>query len=78
MADQLKFEFAAPRRATVSVTVAARLANVSQECMRKWADTGRVRAYKLFGRWRVDRAALIEKLDEAERSMNSVLDFGGE
>lgn len=70
MTDQLKFEFV-HRRQTVPVSVAARLAGVSSECIRKWCETGTIAAYKLVGRWRIDRGALIQFLDDAEAQMTS-------
>lgn len=67
---QLRFEFI-QRRQTIAVSVAARLAEVSPECIRKWCEAGTIKAYKLVGRWRIDRGALIDFLSQAEAQMDA-------
>jgi hypothetical protein len=53
---QLKLTFVALDE-TIDVFTAARMARVSPESMRRWCDQGIVVAYKLVGRWRIDREA---------------------
>lgn len=54
--QQLKLPLV-PMAETIDVWTAARLAEVSQESIRRWCDEGRITAYKLVGRWRIDREA---------------------
>lgn len=58
---QLKLAFVALED-TIDVFTAARMARVSPESMRRWCDEGRVSAYKLVGRWRIDREAFYSWL----------------
>jgi excisionase family DNA binding protein len=54
--QQLKLPLVALEE-TLDVWTAARIARVSPETIRRWCDEGRITAYKLVGRWRIDREA---------------------
>lgn len=53
--QQLKLALV-PLEETIDVWTAARIARVSPESIRRWCDEGRIPAYKLVGRWRIERA----------------------
>lgn len=64
----MKLQFL-PLADTISVFSAARVAGVSCHTIRRWCDEGRiVCAYKLVGRWRIDRDAFLAWLDEQRGS----------
>jgi len=48
---------------TITVSMAARMAGVSYETVRRWCDEGRIPAFKLIGRWRIPRREFAEWLD---------------
>lgn len=54
--QQLKFEFLAIEvDQTIDCKEAASMAGVHAETIRRWCETGYIPAYKLIGRWRIDR-----------------------
>lgn len=57
-----------PLEATIDVFTAARTAGVSEETMRRWCDEGRVAAYKLVGRWRIDQEQFTLFLEGCRQS----------
>lgn len=61
--EQMKLQFL-PLADTISVFSAARVAGVSCHTIRRWCDEGRISfAYKLVGRWRIDRAQFLDWID---------------
>jgi predicted site-specific integrase-resolvase len=54
-----------PLHDTVDAFTAARIASVSPATIRRWCEDGRVGAWKLVGRWRVDRAGLYSLISQA-------------
>lgn len=65
--QQQKFPFVYRIEDTVDCATAARIAQVSSETVRRWCDLGLIPAYKLVGRWRINRAQFIEWLEELQR-----------
>ena len=59
--QQLKLPLV-PLEETLDVWTAARIAKVSPESIRRWCDEGRITAYKLVGRWRIEREAFYSFL----------------
>ena len=62
----------------IDTSVAASLAGVSYETMRRWADLGVLPqgvAYKLVGRWKYNRAALVAWLDSHKQPAQGELTF---
>lgn len=60
--QQLKLPLV-PLEETLDVWTAARIAKVSPESIRRWCDEGRITAYKLVGRWRIERSAFYSFLE---------------
>jgi len=59
---QLKLPFLYKVEETISTYTAARIAQVSEETVRRWCDQGTLPAYKFVGRWRIERALFQEWL----------------
>ena len=54
--EQLKMEWLAVEiHKVIDCKEAALLAGVHHETIRRWCETGFIPAYKLIGRWRIDR-----------------------
>jgi excisionase family DNA binding protein len=54
--EQLKLEWLAIEvHKTIDPKQAALIAGVHHETIRRWCETGFIPAYKLIGRWRIDR-----------------------
>lgn len=64
---QLKLPFLYRVEETIDSYTAARIAQVSEETIRRWCDMGQIPAYKLVGRWRINRARFMEWLDALKR-----------
>ena len=59
---QLKLTLELPLEDTLDTFTAARIARCSPETIRRWCDQGRFPAYKLVGRYRIERAAFYSWL----------------
>lgn len=65
---QLKLCFLYRVEETVGPRTAARIAKVSEQTIRRWCEMGQIPAYKLVGRWRINRAGFTEWLDALKRA----------
>jgi excisionase family DNA binding protein len=64
---QLKLSFLYRVEETIDSHTAARVARVSESTIRRWCDMGEIPAYKMVGRWRINRAKFIEWLEAFTR-----------
>lgn len=70
---QLRLPFLYRIEETIDPHTAARMADVSEETVRRWCDAGQVPAYKLVGRWRINRALFVEWLDTLKQRSSANL-----
>jgi hypothetical protein len=56
---------------TIDVYVAARIARVSMETIRRWCDLQLFPSWKLVGRWKIDRAGFETWLYRVRTSARS-------
>lgn len=68
--QQLKLALV-PLEETIDVWTAARVARVSPETIRRWCDEGRLAAYKLVGRWRIERAEFYNFLSSCHATFRT-------
>jgi excisionase family DNA binding protein len=52
---QLQLKLELPLEDTIDVFTAARVARCSTDTIRRWCDAGRFPAFKLVGRYRIER-----------------------
>ncbi len=52
-----------PRQETITVFTAARMIGVSMQTIRRWSEEGRIPAFKIVGRWYIDRKGFLEFLE---------------
>jgi excisionase family DNA binding protein len=63
----LNFSFL-PIEETIDVFTAARIVGVSMETIRRWSEERRFPAYKIVGRWRIDRRGFFAWLESQKAS----------